>query len=438
MEGDFDNHSHLEIKEELLHSEFYSVPVQEILGFVPSWTIRWGIAVIFILLIILLSISWIIKYPDLIEGQITIITESPIIKIKSKTSGVLLKIFKEEGSNIKANESIAEIHSTLSKDGYLFLNHLLSLEIEQITPETLQTDLTFGNIQEEYNKFKKFIYDLNSQFEENKFIASKNNLVKRIKNFEDIIAITKDQIFLLEEELIDAQTRLSMQEKLYNNKVISKLDYLDAKATFNTKKKELQNHRKSLVQNRMTLTTSNASLLEIQFDYEEKIRKIKNQINISLQNIHKFLKDWKEQYVIEAPIGGTLTFLTNIHENEFINASEFPFAIVPKDQNFIGEVHISIRNSGKVKVGQNVIISLFDYPSEEFGKLRGIVTKISNIANENLYRLEVSLPHKLTTSYEKSVKYKPKMEGIAEIITEDLRLVERIFYNFRELVGDSI
>lgn len=37
------------------------------------------------------------------------------------------------------------------------------------------------------------------------------------------------------------------------------------------------------------------------------------------------------------------------------------------------------------------------------------------------------------TSYQKQNPFQQEMRGSAEIITEDLRLIERIFYQFREI-----
>ncbi len=47
---------------------------------------------------------------------------------------------------------------------------------------------------------------------------------------------------------------------------------------------------------------------------------------------------------------------------------------------------------------------------------------------EGLYLIDVKLPKRLITSYNKEIDFKQEMRGTAEIITEDLRLIERFFY----------
>jgi len=53
--------------------------------------------------------------------------------------------------------------------------------------------------------------------------------------------------------------------------------------------------------------------------------------------------------------------------------------------------------------------------------------------SEGLYLLDVELPKKLVTTYNKDIEFKQEMQGSAEIITEDLRLIERIFFQFKDI-----
>ncbi len=45
----------------------------------------------------------------------------------------------------------------------------------------------------------------------------------------------------------------------------------------------------------------------------------------------------------------------------------------------------------------------------------------------------VSLPQGLQTSYHKKIAFRQEMSGTADIITNDLRLTERILYQFRDI-----
>ncbi|WP_317168900.1 hypothetical protein [Flavobacterium undicola] len=66
--------------------------------------------------------------------------------------------------------------------------------------------------------------------------------------------------------------------------------------------------------------------------------------------------------------------------------------------------------------------------------LKGIVKTISLIPDKegNLF-IDVSFPNALETSYNKQIIFQQEMSGTAEIVTEDLRLIERLLYQFRDI-----
>jgi hypothetical protein len=96
-----------------------------------------------------------------------------------------------------------------------------------------------------------------------------------------------------------------------------------------------------------------------------------------------------------------------------------------------------VQNSGKVKIGQQVSIRLDNYPYQEFGMLAGVVQSISLVPRNASYAIEVQLPHDLRTSFNTRLDFKQEMQGSAEIITEELRLLERIFYQIRRVLKNQ-
>lgn len=111
------------------------------------------------------------------------------------------------------------------------------------------------------------------------------------------------------------------------------------------------------------------------------------------------------------------------------------FSVVPQStKNYIAKVKAPAKNSGKIKVGQDVNIRLANYPDREFGVLRGKVQNISLLPDKdgNLL-LDVILSNGLETTYHKKIVFQQEMSGTADIITEDLRLLERLLYQFRDV-----
>jgi len=69
----------------------------------------------------------------------------------------------------------------------------------------------------------------------------------------------------------------------------------------------------------------------------------------------------------------------------------------------------------------------------EYGILLGKVSNISKVNRDNAYSVDVELNHNLITTYKRKIPYSNEMKGIGEIVTEDMNLLQRIFYNLRSV-----
>ncbi|MEB0279617.1 hypothetical protein [Mucilaginibacter sp. 10I4] len=116
------------------------------------------------------------------------------------------------------------------------------------------------------------------------------------------------------------------------------------------------------------------------------------------------------------------------------------FTIVPTHTQLVGELTMPSYGIGKVKVGQDVIVKLDSYPFQEFGTIRGKVRSISMTSNTtrgrdnrliNNYLIQVDLPSDLKTTYGIKLSLNYDLKGSADIITNDKRLIQRLFDNLK-------
>ncbi len=166
---------------------------------------------------------------------------------------------------------------------------------------------------------------------------------------------------------------------------------------------------------------------------EDQKRQIEGRIEASKKNIQTYAENWQQNYIFSAPQNGQLTYLSNLTVNDYVTVNQELFAVIPKNEEIIGIIKIENQALGKVEKGQKVRMSFANYPSQEFGQLMGQVIEISNIPSQEGYFLKVKLTNGLTSTYQKTIAYQPEMIGTAEIVTKDLRLIERIFNNFRKV-----
>ncbi|MNL24359.1 hypothetical protein D3C87_1457890 [compost metagenome] len=132
--------------------------------------------------------------------------------------------------------------------------------------------------------------------------------------------------------------------------------------------------------------------------------------------------------MFESPADGNINFFEIWKTNQFVKNEQVLFTLVQLEKGvYFARGKMPTLGSGKVKRGQEVIIKLANYPSEEYGYLQGKIDKITTVANANYYYINISLNNNLVTNQHKIIKPN-NLVGQAEIITEDLRLIERFVY----------
>ena len=102
-----------------------SEEVQEILSYVPNWMIRWGMTLVFIIILMLLFISWFVKYPDVITAEVVVTTKIPPEKIYAKSTGRIESILINNNSQITKNTIIGVIENSGNYKDILLLKSIL-------------------------------------------------------------------------------------------------------------------------------------------------------------------------------------------------------------------------------------------------------------------------------------------------------------------------
>jgi hypothetical protein len=132
--------------------------------------------------------------------------------------------------------------------------------------------------------------------------------------------------------------------------------------------------------------------------------------------------------------GNIILYAENSSEKVNLNSSPEQQIIAELQAKITGKINLSIKEARKVAVGQKVNIRLEDYPSMEYGYLQAKVKSISQIPGSGSYSVEVEVPQDLLTSFKIPIKFNQGMKGSAEIITADLRLIQRFVNPVKSLL----
>jgi HlyD family secretion protein len=123
-----------------------------------------------------------------------------------------------------------------------------------------------------------------------------------------------------------------------------------------------------------------------------------------------------------------------LQQNQFIRNNQVLFYVQPDSMKYFAEIVIPQYNFGKVGVGKEVLLKFQAYPSEQFGAVNGIIDYISPTPTDSGFLAKVVLPNGLVTSYGKQLRYQYGLVAQADIITENMRLLERFYYNIRKQI----
>jgi multidrug resistance efflux pump len=419
--------------------ELRSEEVQDILTKVPHLMIRWGTVLIFVIIFMLFFVSWFIKYPDVVTTEIVITTNIPPEKIVSKMSGRIEAILIKDKSIIEKNTTLAIIENTANyKDVFLLKSIIDGYNIndpEKDFPFSQLKNKQLGEIESAYAVFGK-----DYQAQELNQNLQPFEVENRAQNSENIqirerLDILQQQKAINESELQLQKNEVARFETLFNKGIVStqemeakKLTYLQAQKNYKSLLSSISQLRSSLIDN--TKSSHNSHINST----KERVNLGRN-VAQSFYQLKKVIKDWEMNYTLKSSVSGTVTFLQVWTENQTISTGDNVFSIIPDSKNgFVGKVKAPALNSGKIRVGQKVNIRLANFPDREFGVLDGRIQNISLIPDKdgNLL-LDVALPNGLQTSYKKQIIFQQEMKGNAEIVTEDLRLIERILYQFKSI-----
>ncbi|TGE21460.1 HlyD family efflux transporter periplasmic adaptor subunit [Hymenobacter aquaticus] len=416
--------------------------VRDVIGQPPAWPIRWGSMLIFLIIALAVIMSAIIRYPDTIIGQVQISTTEPPIRITAPVDAQIRKLFVVDGQFVQEGVYIAETRSVASGQSMSKVREVISQVeafIKNPKPDFVPTNpyLTLGDAQLMFNSLQKDVRDYTSFLRDNYFAEQIKTLESQIADYKSLDGVSKIGKGIKLQNLQQAKERFQAQKLLYKDKVISKFDFFQEESRYNEVKQSFEAARESELENNILITANTRQIKQLRFDAKEQERKLRLNVQQSLLNLKNQMSEWEQKNVFISPIAGKVSYLKRIVDKQYVKAQEELFAIVPADSNYIAIVNVPTTGYGKVAVGQRVQIRLENYPTVQFGVLVGKIRKLSYLANEKTYFAEVMLPKGLTTNYLKTLPYHPEMGGIAEIVTEDLSLLERIFYSIREIFGES-
>lgn len=421
-----------------------SEEIIELISNKPGWLIRRGVSVFFLVLLACGAGTYFIQYPDVVKADATVVPVNAPKPVVAKTTGRLIKLFKTDGANCIAGDIIAFLESTAKHEEVIQLSHLVdslqlltdSNRIEEIPILFLKNQNGFtqlGELQTNYRSFAESFLNFTNYLNTGYYVKRKLMLQKDLFNTKRLYSNLLSQKSLQQKDLSLIQQTHDAQQLLKDDKVISDYDMRNEESKLIGKKMSIPQVNASLISNE---NQQNALLKEM-MDLDNQIVQQKKIFVQALNSFKSNVEEWKAKYILTAPVDGTVSLAGFLQENQQVDIGKTVCFIIPANTQYFCEVLLPQTNFGKVKTGQDVLLKFQSYPYQEFGSVKGRMDIIKNIPTDSGYLSKVIMPQGLLTNYNKQLVFTNGMKAQAEIITENMRLSDRLLNGLKKIIKNN-
>lgn len=415
-----------------------SEEVADIIDRMPTGWTRLVVAIIMVIVVTMVSLGCIIKYPDTVTGQISITGEKAPVRLISSASG-RLHLLIDNNTEVKAGTCLGYIETGAVYKDILRLDSLCKVMPEMETKIDFPDNLELGALSSYYNDFA-LSYIKYAQLRETKVY---DNMRKTLRNQQmsnkQVFDNLRKEIDLNNEVLTNLHRQYAADSVLHKFGALSDEELsLQYNSLLSRKQSDIELKSSELVK-QSEMKSIDIELAKVDVTVMEELTSSFNTMLAKYNILVNQIRQWKELYLFISPIDGLLQYQGFWRNNTFIGSSSEVFSISPIKNRMIGELLIPAGGAGKVKVGQDVNVKLADYPYNEYGYVRGKVETLSTLTHNiessegiaKAYLATVSFPQGLKSNYGKQLCLNFESVGIGEIITAKRRLIHRLFDNLK-------
>jgi hypothetical protein len=416
-----------------------SEEVQSIIERMPTYWSKWVALCVGILIGGIILLGFLIKYPDTVDGQVSVTAVFAPVRLVANSNGrlILLQADKtqiEEGTVISYIESGANYRHILWVDS--LLDNPVIFENEYYS---FPDSLLLGDVASAYNAFILAYQQYRRVLASDIYATIRLNLQNQINSDKLVIENLDEELKLKSNILADSEDRLKKDSILLHNQVISEQDYQQQRASHLSLKESRLSLQSNRLLKRSEISRNMMEIQRIQLEETENIERVYAEFIIQKNALANTVNLWKERYLQYSPVEGELEYLGFWRDNIFVQSGQELFTVIPDKNNIVGEVMIPSFGAGKVEVGQTANIKINNYPFDEYGLIKGVVKSVSRITKKietsngvsDAYLVVIDFPEGTTTNFGKYLPLDFESKGTAEIITRRKRLIERLFDNLK-------
>jgi|SRR5690625_389351 len=408
--------------------------VQQIIGRPPHGLVRWGVSVFIGVLALILLSTWFVKYPEVIHAPLNLRAVHAPKTIESRVSGQLVRLIAKNNVEVAQGQVLAWLESTANHETVFNLasrledmrSWILNEEFDHF--HSLQWDhfTDLGPLQSGFQSFEQAYREFISFLTDGLYHRQQEVLRQELVYTQMLMDKLTEQKQIQQAEYELANREYQMQQHLAERNVIAPIELDREESNLLSRQLPLRQTEASIINNYISQTAKEQEILELERRISEQKAVFFQQIN----TLKSAIDDWKRDHLMTAPFSGRLIYAGILQENQLLVQGQEIFYIEPENSEYFGELAISQQSFGKIEEGQQVLVRFNGYPYHEFGTVEGTLDYMSGFpVRDSVFLGKVIFPQELNTNYGQQLIPRNGMTGQAEIITQDMRLMERIINN---------
>ena len=410
----------------------YNIQLSQLpLGLVLS-----SVIVVVICATILATILLLLPIQDKIRGDVQIYASGQPLSVNAPTDG-FLRLYRTEGASIEEGQLLASIDVRVQEKE---IEQLEQLIFSGFNKEGFQYESELGALVEmlplnEFRQIKNELFklqDLLQQYNLHRLTADPKEIIKAIDN---AISVNRDQA----KSFVDIDRGLNELIDLFESQLQNDSTLLSYGAI---SERELQESYKTLIESKSQLIESHLrkqeiaratadderSKINLKNEYRTRLIELRESILDQEGIIRKEYQNFKEKYMIFAPVSGTLNMPHETVANEMVQQGELVVLLskMEEEEKTISEMFVSGLNIGKIKPGMKVRVGIEQYDQKEFGIYYTLVEGINYIPQNGKYKVTLHCQLPLNTSYGIDLPLQKSYSGKGEILLGKINLLTKI------------
>lgn len=425
--------------------ELRSEEVQDVMGQIPAWILRWGITLVGVVMMGLAVGCYFFKYPETLIADVSVTTEIPPIEMYARVSGRLEYITVRHHQRVCSGDALAVLENTADFNDVEFVKKKLhqwkegKIDSEDLYMQLHEHRLSLGGIQ---SSFATFVIALNKRnhHHEAQYYPQKMELkIRQRKERAGIESLKSKEKAIHQQKANILQMMYLRDSALFAQKLLSEEEYNQAEQTYLQSKEITMNDANNQHLLELERLSDNETMLDLHQQYWIEGSDIMLSLNSATEQLENSIREYERMYVLRSPINAIVNMMGNWKQNQHVNVGDLMIILIPVGRSkAVGRAKLPATGAGKVKLGQPVKVRLANYPDEEYGYVIGNVSTISSIPDkESNYYLEIDFPQGMHTNYGKDLPQLQQLVGTAEIIVKDKRLIENLIQPLEKIFRDS-